>query len=165
MATDAQRAGMHYVMDLLLAHRNRCHYAQIRPGQCTKLATVYELKQALAAPGGLKLDCSDAAILICRLAGLKDPTGQDYDIDDTDYTGTLLSSPHLAHYTEPGAAKIGAMVVFGPGTGIHVAMVYERGPDPLLWTHGEEGDPSLHRLSWMRPGFPSPLTFLSIAAL
>lgn len=154
---------MRFVMDLLLEHRNRVHYKEVRPGLCTKIATVYALKQALAAPGGVTMDCSDSAILICRLAGLSDPTRQDYDGDDTDYTGTLLA--HLPHYSDPGPAKVGALCVFGPGTGIHVAMVYERGPDPVMWTHGEEGDPSLHRLSWMRPGFPPPVTFLNIAAL
>lgn len=165
MTTDQQRAGMRYVMDVLLTHRNRVHYKQIRPGACTRISTVFQLKQAIAAPGGLALDCSDAAILICRLAGLSDPTGQDYDLDDTDYTGTLLSSSRLDHYENAGGAKIGAFCVFGPGTGHHVALVYERGPDPLMWTHGEESDPSLHRLSWMRPGFPPPVTFLSIARL
>lgn len=163
MATDAQRAGMRYVMDFLLTHRNRCHYAEVRPGACTRIASMYALKQAVAAPGGLTVDCSDSCILICRVAGLSDPTGQDYDIDDTDYTGTLLA--HLPHYSDPGAAKIGALCVFGPGSGIHVAMVHERGPDPVLWTMGENGDPSLHRLSWMQPGFLAPTTMLSIAAL
>lgn len=163
MATDNQRAAMRYVMDYLLAHRNRMHYAQIRPGACTRIATMFALKQAIAAPGGLTVDCSDAVILICRIAGLTDPTGQDYDGDDTDYTGTLLRN--LPHYVDPGAAKIGALCVFGPGTGTHVAMVHERGHDPMLWTMGENGDPSLHRLSWMAPGFQPPVTFLSILNL
>ncbi len=161
MATDSQRAGMHYLMDLLLEHRNRCHYAQVRPMQSRSITTVYELKQRLAAPGGLRMDCSEAVTLICKLAGLDDPNGQGYD--GAGFTGTLLD--HLPHYDNAGAAKVGALAVFGPGTGEHVAMVYERGVDPLMWTHGEEGDPSLHRLSWMRPGLEPPTTFLSIAAL
>jgi hypothetical protein len=99
--------------------------------------------------------------LICKLAGLSDPNG--YGYDGSGFTGTLLD--HLPQYSKPGAAKVGALCVFGPKTGIHVAMVYERGPDPLMWTHGEESDPSLHRLSWMQPGFPAPTTFLSIANL
>lgn len=152
---------MFYVMELLLNHRNRCHYAEIRPMATAKIHTVYELKQALAAPGGVTFDCSESTTLICKLAGLADPNGQGYD--GAGYTGDMLA--HLPHYSDAAAGKVGALCVFGPGSGIHVAMVYERGPDPLLWTHGENGDPSLHRLSWMRPGFPPPVTMLSIATL
>lgn len=161
MTTDAERAAMRYVMDFLLTHRNRVHYAEVRPMRTEHITTMYGLKQAVAAPGGITMDCSESVTLICKLAGLRDPNG--YAYDGSGFTGTLLD--HLPHYDNPGAAKIGAMCVFGPGTGIHVAMVYERGPDPLMWTHGEESDPSLHRLSWMQPGFPHPTTFLSISAL
>lgn len=161
MATDAQRGGMRYVMDLLLEHRNRIHYAEVRPMRTAKIANVWQLKQAVAAPGGITMDCSESVTLICRLAGLKDPNGHGYN--GTGFTGTLLD--RLPHYSDPGAAKVGALCVFGPSPGIHVGMVHERGADPWLFTHGEESDPSLHRLSWMAPGFPPPVTFLSIAAL
>lgn len=161
MASDAQRAAMRYLMDVLLTHRNRVHYAEVRPMRSKNITNVYQLKQRIAAPGGLTMDCSESVTLICKLAGLKDPNDQNYD--GLGFTGTLLAT--LPHYEQAGGAKIGALCVFGPGTGTHVAMVYERGSDPLLFTHGEEGDPSLHRLSWMRPGFEPPVTFLSIAAL
>lgn len=161
MTTSAQRAAMRYLMDLLLAHRHRLHYAQVRPMQSRSIENVFKLKQRIASPGGLTLDCSESVTLICKLAGLNDPNGANYD--GTGYTGTLLE--HLPHYGAPGVAMIGALCVFGPGTGEHVAMVHERGPDPVLWTFGENGDPSLHRLSWMRPGFPPPVTFLSIVNL
>jgi hypothetical protein len=161
MATDAQRAAMHYVMEFLLNHRHRCHYAEVRPMRSETIRSMYGLKQRVAAPGGLIMDCSEAVTLICKVAGLEDPNGLAYS--GNGYTGTLLD--HLPHYSDPGAGKVGALCVFGPGTGTHVAMVYARGHDPLLWTHGEEGDPSLHRLSWMRPGFEPPVTFLSVAAL
>lgn len=161
MATDNQRAAMRYVMDYLLAHRNRCHYAEIRPMHSRSIASMFVLKQRIAAPGGLTMDCSEAVTLICKLAGLADPNGLNYD--GAGFTGTMLD--HLPHYVDAGAAKIGALCVFGPGTGTHVAMVHERGHDPVLWTHGETGDPSLHRLSWMAPGFEPPVTFLSILDL
>jgi hypothetical protein len=152
---------MRYVMDFLLAQRNRVHYAEVRPMHSESIKSMYQLKQRVAAPGGITMDCSESVTLICKLAGLKDPNGLSYD--GAGYTGTLLD--HLPHYTDAGAAKLGALCVFGPGTGTHVTMVHERGPDPWLWTHGEESDPSLHRLSWMRPGFAPPVTFLSIAGL
>lgn len=161
MTTDQQRAAMRYVMEFLYTHRNRVHYAEVRPMKTAGIKTMFELKQAVAAPGGITMDCSESVTLICKLAGLADPNGLNYD--GQGFTGTLLD--HLPHYDNPGAAKVGALCVFGPGTGTHVAMVYERGPDPLLWTHGEEADPSLHPLSWMQPGFAKPTTFLSISGL
>lgn len=161
MASDSQRAAMRYLMDFLLNHKSRIHYAEVRPMHSHSITSVYELKQRIASPGGLTMDCSESVTLICKLAGLSDPNGLNYN--GTGYTGTLLG--HLPHYSEAAGAKIGALCVFGPGTGTHVAMVHERGPDPWLWTHGETGDPSLHRLSWMRPGFEPPVTFLNISSL
>jgi len=161
MASDSQRAAMRYLMDLLLNHRARVHYAEVRPMRSRSIGTVFELKQRIASPGGLTMDCSESVTLICKLAGLADPNGLGYD--GAGFTGTLLD--HLPHYSEAGGAKIGALCVFGPGTGTHVAMVHERGSDPWLFTHGEESDPSLHRLSWMQPGFQPPVTFLNISSL
>ena len=161
MASDPQRAAMRYLMDLLLHHRARIHYAELRPMSTASIHSVLGLKQRIAAPGGLTMDCSESVTLICKLAGLSDPNGLAYN--GQGFTGTLLG--HLPHYVNAAGAKIGALCVFGPGTGKHVAMVYERGTDPMMWTHGETGDPSLHRLSWMVPGFAPPVTFLNISAL
>jgi len=72
---------------------------------------------------------------------------------------------HLPHYFNPRNADVGALVVFGPGTGHHVCQVHEPGADPWLFSHGQESDPCFIRLSEMRAGQPSPATFLAISKL
>ena len=79
------------------------------------------------------------------------------------YTGTLLD--HLPHYYAARNAGVGALVVYGPGTGHHVAMVREPGSDPLLFSHGDETGPHWYRLSQERTWQPPPVTFLAISAL
>jgi hypothetical protein len=148
-------------MDFLKAQAPRVHYAEIRPMRSKSVRSLTELQQKVAAPGGIIMDCSEAVTLLCHIGGLADPNGNNYD--GAGYTGTLLT--HLPHYSDASKARVGALCVFGAYPGVHVAMVHEPGPDPMLWTHGEESDPSLHRLSWMLPGFKPPHTFLSIAAL
>lgn len=141
-------------------HEAQIHYAQRRP-----MTTAHLLEQQLAdlfAAGVLiAMDCSEGVTLLCRLAGLADPNGRGYD--GTGYTGTMLD--HLPHYTKPGNADVGALVVFGPGSGDHVAMVYTPGADPLLWSHGAENGPRFVKLSVEKAVHRPPVTFLSIAAL
>lgn len=153
MATAAQRAKLHSLMLDLLAHEPEVHYAQIRPMRSVKLARpVYPLT----------MDCSEAVTCLCKWAGLRDPNGLGYN--GSGYTGTLLG--HLPHYHDPAAALVGALVVFGPGTGEHVAMVLE--PDhanPLLWSHGGERGPIRVRLHDEAQDHHPPVTFLSISAL
>lgn len=109
----------------------------------------------------LMMDCSQAVTSLCRWADLHDPNGLGYRY--AGYTGTLLHN--LTHYTDPAKANIGALVVYGPSTGDHVSMVYERGADPLLWSHGFDGGPVLIRLSAQRQMHRAPVTLLSIAKL
>src|SRR5437868_14540651 len=80
-----------------------------------------DLEHVLSAGGGVTMDCSEAVTELCRWAGLRDPNGLGYRY--AGYTGTLLA--HLPHYSDPAAAYPGALVVYGPGTGEHVSMVYE----------------------------------------
>src|SRR5437667_43878 len=108
------------------------------------------------------MDCSESVTLTAHLAGLRDPNGRDYD--GTGYTGTLLD--YLDNYTEATHARIGALVVFGGGTGEHVCMVRRPGVDPDLFSHGTEADPTYYPLSTMLATFAGqPHTFLSIAKL
>lgn len=118
---------------------------------------------ALNRPAGITLDCSESVTLICRLAGLRDPNGRNYD--GTGFTGTLLA--HLEHYAEVERARAGALWCVGGGEGEHVCMVYEKHEtDPLLFSHGTELDPHFYRLSALRAAFPGqPWTFLAIAKL
>ena len=153
MASPAQRQHLAKLMRALIAHEPQVHYAQIRPMRSIHL-------KAPAYP--MTLDCSEAVTCLCKWVGLKDPNGLGYN--GRGYTGTLLD--HLPHYHDPARAMVGALVVFGPGTGAHVAMVLE--PDhrnPLLFSHGQERGPLAIRLHDEAEAHQPPATFLSIAAL
>ena len=148
-------------MDLLVRERAAVHYAQIRPMRTHRITSLHLLQQALASPRGVTMDCSESVTLLCRLAGLDDPNGFDYD--GTGYTGTLLH--HLPRYTDASKCGVGALVVFGPGSGHHVCMVKTPGRDPLLFSHGSERGPIFIRLTDEKRYQPPPTTFLSIARL
>jgi hypothetical protein len=160
MATDAQRRHLHGLMAYTLQHEPQIHYAQVRPMRTVHL-TEAELHLLLANGGTVSMDCSEGVTCLCKWAGLRDPNGHHYD--GSGYTGTLLA--RLPHYTDASKAKVGALCVFGPGSGDHVAMVMEPGKDPLMWSHGYEGGPRKVRLSAERAIHRKPATFLSIAAL
>jgi hypothetical protein len=161
MATPAQRQHLHALMGWLEAHEPQIHYAQVRPMR-TRVLREQQLADVLAADeGSVTMDCSEAVTLLCRLAGLKDPNGQSYN--GSGFTGTLLRT--LPHYSAPKAADVGALVVYGAGSGEHVSMVYEPSADPVLWSHGTEGGPLFIPLSEQRKLHAKPVTFLSVARL
>lgn len=161
MVSEAQRRHLGRLMDLLVGHEPQVHYAQVRPMQ-TRHITEHELLATISH--GITMDCSESVTLLCRLAGIGDPNGKHFD--GSGYTGTLLQ--HLPHYTDPRKAKVGALVVFGPGRhhdGDHVCMVRRPGPNPLLFSHGQERGPFYISLSEEKKYHPEPTTFLSIANL
>ena len=160
MATDAQRRHLHQLMGYLLAHEPQIHYAQVRPMRTVGLSEA-QLRQRLDAKGYISMDCSEAVTCLCKWAGLRDPNGNHYN--GSGYTGTLLA--HLPHYSDPRKAKVGALCVFGPGTGEHVAMVIEPGATPVMWSHGGESGPIRISFERERALHRRPATFLSIAAL
>jgi hypothetical protein len=161
VATTAQRRHLHDLMRYTLAHEPQIHYAQVRPMRTVRLSEA-ELHTLLGHGHTITMDCSEGVTCLCKWAGLRDPNGLHYD--GQGYTGTLLS--HLTtHYTDPHRAKVGALCVFGPAPGDHVAMVMEPGSDPLMWSHGYEGGPRKVRFSAERAIHRRPATFLSIAAL
>lgn len=147
-------------MAYLLDHEADIHYAQVRPMRTVHLSESQAVHSLQHGPG-LTMDCSESVTCLCKWAGLHDPNGLGYS--GRGYTGTLLD--HLPHYSKPAGAEVGALVVFGPGTGDHVAMVMEPGTDPVLWSHGEEHGPRRVPLSIERAVHRPPVTFLSIASL
>lgn len=165
MVTPEQRAQLHDLMGLLIAHANLCGYPSqdVRGTADAKTFTLTRAQAEARLTQGLQLtfDCSGAVTCMCKWAGIEDPNGLDYRYEG--YTGTMLKA--LPHYTNPSGANVGALVVFGPGTGQHVAMVYERGHDPVLFSHGERGYCGPIRLSQERLFHSPPVTFLSIAGL
>ena len=168
MATTAQRAQLRTFMDWSLVHAAKIHYP---PGD-RRIETIHwvsTMQQLVALvvtrPQGFTIDCSQFVLLGCHIAGLHDPNGANYSSDG--YTGALLSGP-CPHYSDPRDALVGAIVVFGPGTGRHTAFVYEPDPvhgDPILCSQGSEPDPRLVRLSAEAAALPPPVRFLSIAHL
>jgi len=166
VATRAQRAHALAVMDLLLAHNPRIGYRQARP-MGTRSLTEQRLTDLLAAGRRLELDCSEAATLVCRLAGLASPSGPHYPYAGG-YGNTQTMLDALPEYTDPAAAEPLALVVYGPDghpEQQHVSVVYESGPDPLLFSMGREADPRLIRFSEQRAFHSAPARFCSVARL
>jgi hypothetical protein len=87
-------------------------------------------------------DCSAFVTLMYNWCGAPDPNGQGYN--GQGYTGTLLG-----HGQAISLAQVipGDVIVYGPGTGDHTALVVEAGPDPLTVSMGQEGDPSYVHVS------------------
>jgi|GEM_PF-1110017 len=83
-------------------------------------------------------DCSAWVTRCYCWAGAPDPNGLNYDGEG--YTGTLLS--HGKHIPL-AQVQPGDVVVYGPGTGWHTAIIIEvHGSDVLTVSMGQQGDPS-----------------------
>ncbi len=118
----------------------------------------------LVAGRHLMFDCSGAITCLYKWAKLKDPNGLAYRREG--YTGTMLD--HLPHYSDPKRARIGAIVIFGPATGEHGAVVYEAdrtNGDPLLFSHGARGVTGPIRLHREARFHDPPVTFLDVSGL
>lgn len=111
------------------AHEPQIHYREIRPMPLTDKLP-------------LTTDCSGFVTLTYFLAGAPDPNGLGYN--GSGYTGTLLS--HGRHITL-AEVKPGDVIVYGPGTGWHTALIVEGGHDPLTVSHGREAGPMYMRVS------------------
>ena len=96
-------------------------------------------------PGQLPVacDCSIALTLWAYWAGvLRDPNGlPSFQTPGTRYTGTLLASnPHIPIQK----VRPGDPIVYGPGTGVHTALVVDpNNGDPLTVSMGRPGAPEL----------------------
>lgn len=87
-------------------------------------------------------DCSAFVTLMYNWCGAADPNGLGYN--GTGYTGTLLGHGQAISLSP---VVPGDVIVYGPGTGEHTALIVEAGPDPLTVSMGQEGDPSYVRVS------------------
>lgn len=111
--------------------------------------------------GRVRTDCSGGVTYAAELADCPDPNGKigGREFSGYGYTGTIYS--HCQHITRP-MLKVADLVGFGYRDGHHITAVLEVGADPLLWSHGHQGDPSAVRLSVMaseqaRTGHPGVL--------
>jgi hypothetical protein len=165
--TQAQRTEAGRLMDVLVNHRGRVHYAQVRPMHTIvgpRAIRPGRLLLALGRTGGITMDCSEAVTLIAHLAGWRDPNGRHFNgTGNTDSLYAYLDE----HYEDAHRAREGALWVVGPvGATEHVAMVRHPGPNPTLFSHGTEADPRYFTLDELRAGFPGqPWRFCSVAKL
>ncbi len=109
--------------------------------------------EAVRKPFALPItsDCSSWVTSICFWNGLNDPN--DLKFNGQGYTGTLLS--HLPHI-DKSKARVGDLVVYGAGTGTHVAMIanIDAHGNILTCSMGQDGDPSW---TWVnKPVNPAP---------
>lgn len=86
-------------------------------------------------------DCSGFVTFCYRVAGCSDPNGMGYN--GSGYTGTLLHNGKAIALKD---VQPGDVVIYGPGTGWHAALVVDvSGPNatnPLTVSMGQQGDPS-----------------------
>ncbi len=165
----AERHRIRSIAEVLIAHATQLDYPRndVR-GQRdadTWALSWEEAEDRLRRGGRLQFDCSQSTTQIFKWAGVHDPNGLDYRYPG--YTGTMLH--HLRdHYTDAQRADVGALVVFGPGTGEHVALVIDadhRHGDPKLFSHGAQFTAGPIKLSVERAYHHRPVTFLNVAGL
>jgi hypothetical protein len=166
--TASDRKRLHAIMAKLIAHASQLDYplhdVRGKLDAQTFALTWQQAVHRLDNGGRLMFDCSQAVTNICKWAGVKDPSG--YAFKRAGYTGSMLA--HLTHYANPKRARIGALVVFGPATGEHVAMVYETDKtngDPLLFSHGARWLTGPIRLHREKRFHDPPVTFLDVSGL
>lgn len=163
MATAAQRAHAVAIMDYMREHAAQLDYPpgdqrDWRDNHSWQL-TEQNLEHVLQSGGRWQGDCSEFGSYVLKLAGL-------WHWPDPGYTGSHLDLLH-PHYTDGKIARPGALVIFGPGTGHHEAVVHTADPkngDPLCASHGRPGF-DLLRVSQIAAGQPPGITYCSIAHL
>jgi len=166
--TRADRQRIHDIAHTLIAHVAQLDYPRddvrgAADSETWKL-TLAQAEARLKRGDHLCFDCSQSVTQIFKWAGVKDPNGLAYRY--AGYTGTMIA--HLPHYSDARDARTGALVVFGPGTGEHVAMVLEPDPhhgNPLLFSHGATHLAGPIRFSVERRYHHQPATFLSVKRL
>ena len=162
MATKAQREHAVKVMDYMRSHAGHLLYP---PGdqRTTRDSVSWHLTEqhlhhVLNSGGYWQGDCSEFGSYVLKLAGL-------WKWSEPGWTGSHLEL--LPHYTDGKKARPGALVVFGPGSGSHEAVVHTADPrngNPLCASHGRPGF-DLLRVSQIAAGEPHVVRYLSIAHL
>ena len=109
-------------------------------------------------PGSLpqSCDCSSYVTGLAKWAGATDPNGLRYTAG---YTGTLLE--HCNHITAD-QARMGDLIIYGPGTGSHAVFILEKLPKGDFWvaSHGHQGDPGRYLHSGMAAYFNGSARYL-----
>lgn len=167
MATTAQRAHLHALMDEMRGFASQLDYPpgdqrDSRDDHSWRLTETNAL-HVLRAGGRLQMDCSEWGSWLLKCAGL-------WRWSEPGWTGSHLKLLPI-HYVNAKVARTGALVVFGGGDGHHEAMVYEADPEhgnPILCSHGQPGlsFPMLSvEQAWQTTHGHAGVRFLSIAHL
>ncbi len=166
--TAADRKRLHGIMEVLIAHAAQLDYPNkdIRGklDAATFAMTWAQAEKRLQNGGRLMFDCTGAISCVYKWAGLKDPSGFGFKVEG--WTGSMLN--HLKHYSSGKRARVGAIVIFGPASGEHGALVLEadsKNGDPLLFSHGFRGATGPIRLHREQRFHDPPVTFLDVSAL
>lgn len=151
-------------MRFLVNNEPLIHYRQVRP-MVTRIYTEQQLADLFKAKHTISMDCSEAVTLLCRLAGLAPPFVYSYS-SGAGNTQSMLD--HLPHYSNAKGASVGAITIYGPPghpERQHAGMVFERGADPLVFSHGKESDPRFVRHSIEVAAHSGIGTFLNVKEL
>lgn len=132
-------------MQWCVDYRARIHYpaGDLRSTSIADIRSELDLHRRVLAAGGLTIDCSQFVTALLLAEGCRNPNGAKID----GYTGTLLE--HLPVYSDPRNCDAGALIVFGAGTGHHVAIVHTPDPrhgNPLCCENGDEQGPDFATL-------------------
>ena len=160
MASTGQRAHLVELARWTIVHERSFHYLQRRPMRYVHW-TETQLRVWIGHGGTVSMDCSEYVTTLFAMCGLHDPCGMGY----SGFGNTDSMLWHLPHYGDPSEAYPGALVVWGVNPSHHVAMVLERGHDPLLASHGREAGPNAVRMSAEDAVQQRTRTMLSIAHL
>jgi hypothetical protein len=162
VATTAQRNHLHALAYALEPHASQLDYppqdVRQREDATDWALTEQQAEHVLTGGGRMMFDCSEFTAWLLKCAGL-------WKWASPGYTGSHLDT--LPNYTNGKDALIGALVVFGEGTGHHEAMVMRPDPktgNPLCVSHGRPGLDFL-TVSQIAAYQPPGVRFLSIAHL
>lgn len=144
-----QREHMVEWMTWAVNHEPDIHYSQ-------NFALRMNLKKMVAKHLPLHEDCSSSTTGMHKYAGAPDPNGLGYN--GYGYTGSLLtgSKPIQSKDLRPGS-----MIIYGPGSGNHVCVVYKLASDGnhLLFSHGQERGPIIISMSAEAAFQPGPIRY------
>lgn len=164
--TTDDRTRIGALLDYLVKEQARIHYphGDVRTTTVHQIATMRSLNLLIEALAGLTCDCSQFVQLVFHVALCADPMGRGFRMDG--FTGTLLAA--LPVYMNARAAETGAIVIFGPDTGEHAAIVRHPDPhggNPGLVSHGQEAGPLEVKLAVEAAAHRQPVRFLNVSQL
>jgi hypothetical protein len=132
-APNSRRAQIIHAANWLVDHNHGCTYSE----GPLRLSCVHKPYQVPFVS-----DCSAGIECLYSWANAPDPSELGYAGDP--YTGTLVAHGKLIRASRARSADV---VIFGPDTGWHAALVMGGGSDPVVWSMGEQGDPRFYRVS------------------